>query len=105
MPISAKYFGQNFNGIFYLQTSEWPGLYILNPFNFAEAVVIVTVQGVTALDLSEGHRFPFITDSPLSDIWTSVESKILDHYPYGQNQTLIEINLEHEVKSVSIITN
>lgn len=64
--------------------------------------MVLAVQGVSSLGISEGHKFPFLTDSPLSDTFAALESKILDRYPYAENQTLVDINLEDDVKAVSI---
>uniref|UniRef100_A0A1B6IAR2 Renin receptor n=1 Tax=Homalodisca liturata TaxID=320908 RepID=A0A1B6IAR2_9HEMI len=87
------------------QTSEWPGLYINSPFNFAESVVVVALHGVASLGLNEGHKFPFVADSPLDEIWTSLESKVLERYPYGENQSLVEINCDDDVRAAEINLN
>lgn len=84
-----------------LQTTDWPGVYVTSPFNFAQAVAVLSVQGVSSLGISEGHKFPFLTDSPPGETFAAIESKIVDRYPYGGNQTLIYINLDDDVKKVS----
>lgn len=84
-----------------LQTNEFSGLYINSPFNFAEAVVVVAVHGVSSLEISEGHTFPFSTDSPMEEIWTTLEAKILERYPYSENQSLVEVNFDEDVRAVS----
>lgn len=76
------------------QGSEWSGMAIKNPFNFADGVVGITVPGVASLDLSEGHRFPLITDSQLDETWIALETQVLERFPYDENHTLVRINLE-----------
>lgn len=84
-----------------LQTNEFSGLYINSPFNFAEAVVVVAVHGVSSLGISEGHTFPFSTDSPMEEIWATLEAKILERYPYSENQSLVEVNFDEDLRAVS----
>lgn len=82
------------------QTGEWSGLYVKNPFEFAEAVVAMSVSGVSSLGLTEGHKFPYLQDLPASDIWSTLETKITERCPYGENQILVKIDLEDKVESV-----
>ncbi|PNF23280.1 Renin receptor [Cryptotermes secundus] len=77
--------------------SDWPGLSVSNPFSFAEAAVVVVVDGVSSLGLKEGHHYPLITDEDESVIWQSMHDRILSRYP-GQNATLLRMDLAEEGK-------
>jgi hypothetical protein len=83
------------------QHSDWPGLSVSNPFSFAEAAVVVVVDGVSSLGLKEGHHYPLITDEDESVIWQSLHDRILRHYP-GQNATLLRMDRAEEVGSVHV---
>lgn len=84
------------------QGSDWSGLYVKNPFDFADGVVVVAVPGVASLGLSEGHHFPLVTDLPLDDIWISMETQVLERFPYDENHTLVRINLEEGIERAEI---
>ncbi|XP_054269657.1 ATPase H(+)-transporting accessory protein 2-like isoform X2 [Macrosteles quadrilineatus] len=85
--------------------SDWPGVYITSPFNFAESVVVIAVHGVASLPITDGHKFPYVADSPSDEIWATLESKILERYPYGENQSLVELNLEDDLRASEINLN
>jgi hypothetical protein len=78
------------------QGSDWPGLSVSNPFSFAEATVVVVVDGVSSLGLKEGHHYPLITDEDESVIWQSLHDRVLIRYP-GQNATLLRMDPAEEV--------
>lgn len=61
----------------------------------------MAVHGVSSLGISEGHMFPFSTDSPMEEIWATLEAKILERYPYSENQSLVEVNFDEDVRAVS----
>lgn len=61
----------------------------------------MAVHGVSSLGISEGHTFPFSTDSPMEEIWATLEAKILERYPYSENQSLVEVNFDEDVRAVS----
>jgi hypothetical protein len=82
-----------------MQGSDWPGLSVSHPFSFAEAIVVVVVDGVTSLGLKEGHRYPVVTDEDESVIWQALHDRVLSRYP-GQNATLLRMDLAEEVKCV-----
>ncbi|KAJ8967916.1 hypothetical protein NQ314_002575 [Rhamnusium bicolor] len=42
--------------------SNWQGLYIEDPFNLAETIVSVYVDGVSDIGQQKGHHFPLKTD-------------------------------------------
>lgn len=86
-------------------TSDWPGMYITKPFDFAESVVVIAVHGVASLPINEGHKFPYVADSPADNIWTTLESKILERYPYGENQSLVQLNFDEDVRDNEINLN
>lgn len=70
-----------------------------HPFSFAEAVVVVVVDGVTSQGLKEGHRYPLVTNEDEFDIWQALHDRVLSRYP-GQNATLLRMDLAEEVKCV-----
>uniref|UniRef100_A0A1B6D6Y8 Renin receptor n=1 Tax=Clastoptera arizonana TaxID=38151 RepID=A0A1B6D6Y8_9HEMI len=76
------------------QSSEWKGLSIKSPFKFAIAVVGLAIPGVASLGIPEEHHFPLLTDSLLDETWVSVESSVLERYPYAENLTLVHISLD-----------
>ena len=76
-------------------------MWIKNPFSFADGVVAFAVPGVASLGLPEGHSFPLITDTPLDDVWISMETQVLERFPYDENHTLVRINLEEGKERVS----
>lgn len=86
------------------QHSDWPGLSVSNPFSFAEAAVMVVVDGVSSLGLKEGHHYPLITNEDESVIWQSMHDRILSRYP-GQNATLLRMDLAEEVGHAQFIHN
>jgi hypothetical protein len=75
---------------------------VSNPFSFAEAIVVVVVDGVSSLRLKEGHHYPLITDEDESVIWQSLHDRVLSRYP-GQNATLLRMDLAEEVGGVHML--
>jgi hypothetical protein len=74
---------------------------VSNPFSFAEATVVVVVDGVSSLGLKEGHHYPLITDEDESVSWQSLHDRVLSRYP-AQNATLLRMDLAEEVGSVHV---
>jgi hypothetical protein len=72
---------------------------VSHPFSFAEAIVVVVVDGVSSLGLKEGHRYPLVTDEDESTIWQALHDRVLSRYP-GQKATLLRMDLAEEVKCV-----
>jgi hypothetical protein len=83
------------------QGSDWSGLSVSQPFSFAEATVVVVVDGVSSLGLEDGHHYPLITDEDESVIWQSLHDRVLSHYP-GQNAMLLRMDSAEEVGSAHI---
>lgn len=86
---------------FFVQGSDWSGMLIKNPFSFADGVVAFAVPGVASLGLPEGHSFPLITDSPLEDVWLSLETQVLERFAYEENHTLVRMILDEGKERVS----
>jgi hypothetical protein len=78
------------------QGSDWSGLSVSQPFSFAEATVVVVVDGVSSLGLKDGHHYPLITDEDETVIWQSLHDRVLSRYP-GQNATLLRMDPAEEV--------
>ncbi|KDR20235.1 renin receptor [Zootermopsis nevadensis] len=77
--------------------SDWRGLSVSNPFSFAEAVVVVVVDGVSTLGWQEGHRYPLITDEDESVTWQALHDRVLKRYP-RQNATLLRMDFAEQGK-------
>jgi hypothetical protein len=69
---------------------------VLNPFSFAEAVVVVVVDGVSTLGWQKGHRYPLVTDEDESVTWQALHDRVLKRYP-GQNATLLRMDFAEQV--------
>jgi hypothetical protein len=74
---------------------------VSHPFSFAEATVVVVVDGVPSLGLKEGHHYPLITDEDEAVIWQSLHDRVLSRYP-GQNATLLRMDPAEEVGSMHV---
>jgi len=76
------------------QDSNWQGMYMLDPFNLARAVVTVFVDGVADIGEAKGHHFPLKTDEDESDTYDAMVRRMEDRYPYGGSQFVrVELNL------------
>jgi hypothetical protein len=84
--------------LFLFQGSDWSGLSVSNPFSFAEATVVIMVDGVASMEWKEGHRYSLITDEDESVTWQALYDRVLKRYP-GQNATLLRMDLAEEVES------
>ncbi|RZC33637.1 renin receptor, partial [Asbolus verrucosus] len=74
------------------QYSNWNGVFIEDPFNLAEAIVTIAIDGVANIDNGKGHHFPLRTDEDESEIFTTLEKRVLERYPESNSQ-LVRINL------------
>ncbi|KAJ9577991.1 hypothetical protein L9F63_025148 [Diploptera punctata] len=79
--------------------SDWSGLSVKNPFGFPEATVVISVDGVPDVGLSEGHRYPLNTDEDESVTWQALSDRVLRRY-LGQNATLLRVDLTEQLDSV-----
>jgi hypothetical protein len=74
---------------------------VSNPFSFAEATVVVVVDGVSSLGMKEGHHYPLNTDEDESVSWQSLRGRVLSRYP-ALNATLLRMDLADEVGSAHV---
>lgn len=72
--------------------SNWQGLYIEDPFNLAEALVTVAVDGISSIDQQKGHHFPLRTNEDDLEIYQSLQKRILERYPES-NSNLVKVDL------------
>lgn len=79
--------------------SNWPGLYIEDPFDLPEAIVTISVDGISDISQQKGHHFPLKTDTSELEVFQSLEKKILAHYP-TQNPHLVRIDLSNGLDDV-----
>lgn len=79
--------------------SNWQGIYLIDPFNLARAVVTVTVDGISTLDISKGHNFPLRTDEDESEVYENVKKRVQARYPEEGNH-LIRVDLTDGLSSV-----
>lgn len=79
--------------------SNWPGMYIDDPFNLPEAIVTISVDGVSDISQQKGHHFPLKTDLPELEVFESLERKILAHYP-TENPQLVRVDLSNGLDDV-----
>lgn len=84
------------------KSSNWDGLYIQDPFNLAEALVTVAVDGVSSTDYLKGHNFPLRTDEEADNIYEELVQRIGERYPENNNQ-FVRINLENGLEDVSLL--
>ncbi|CAH1173626.1 unnamed protein product [Phaedon cochleariae] len=79
--------------------SNWGGLYIDNPFEVAQAIVTVYVDGVADIGQHKGHHFPLKTDVNEIKVYKSLKERIVEHYP-DQKTNLVRINLSKGLQEV-----
>ncbi|XP_056630060.1 ATPase H(+)-transporting accessory protein 2 [Diorhabda sublineata] len=79
--------------------STWRGMYLLDPFDVAQAIVTVYVDGVSNIDHQKGHRFPLKTDIGESNIFENLERRIDEHYP-EEKTNLVRIELSNGLEDV-----
>jgi len=75
-------------------------LHLVNPFQVAEAVVTVFVDGVTDLDSGKGHHYPLKTDTDDSETFYSLKERIEARNPNG-NSKIVDINLSDGLDALS----
>ncbi|GJQ82094.1 hypothetical protein Trydic_g6966 [Trypoxylus dichotomus] len=83
------------------QDSNWQGMYLVNPFNIAKAVVTVTVDGISTLDISKGYNFPLRTDEDESEVFEGLKRRIEERYPESEN-TAVRIDLSEGISSLDL---
>lgn len=75
---------------------------VKNPFGYAAGVVGVSVPGLPSLDSSLGHKFPLETNAPLDTVWSSLEMRIGERYPYNDNESVFYLSLDEGNVAVSL---
>lgn len=75
-------------------------MYIENPFNLPEAIVTISVDGLSDINQQKGHHFPLKTDVTESDVFESLERSVLAHSP-DQNPKLVRVDLSNGLDDVS----
>ncbi|XP_022919579.2 ATPase H(+)-transporting accessory protein 2 [Onthophagus taurus] len=75
--------------------SNWQGLYLSDPFNLAENIFSITIDGVSTLDLNKGHFYPLITDVDENEVFSTLQNRILDHNPKDGNR-LLRVDLSQD---------
>lgn len=83
---------------FRLQGNSWSGLYVLNPFDLPKCVVTVYIDGINNFE-DIGHRFTLRNDENEMYTWKSLEMRVKERYPFGNN-ILARINLEDGIDAV-----
>ncbi|KAG5888803.1 hypothetical protein JTB14_007078 [Gonioctena quinquepunctata] len=81
------------------QFSNWRGLYLNDPFNVAQAIVTIDVDGVADIGQQKGHHYPLLTDTDGEQIFNSLKRRIEEHYP-DQKTNLVNIDLSDGLEDV-----
>lgn len=79
--------------------SNWPGMYIEDPFNLPEAIVTISIDGISDINQQKGHHFPLKTDISELEVFQSLERKILAHH-LTQEPLLVRIDLSNGLEDV-----
>lgn len=79
--------------------SSWRGMYLLDPFGVAQAIVTVYVDGVSDIDQQKGHRFLLKTDIGESKIFENLERRINEHYPKEETNA-VRIQLSNGLEDI-----
>ncbi|XP_075220823.1 ATPase H(+)-transporting accessory protein 2 [Lycorma delicatula] len=74
--------------------SDWRGMKVKDPFHYPYGIVGVSVPGLSSLDVSQGHKFPLDTDSPLDDVWSALEWRVAERFPYSENESVYYFSLD-----------
>ncbi|KAK9505003.1 hypothetical protein O3M35_009158 [Rhynocoris fuscipes] len=84
------------------ETPRWSGMVIKDPFQFADAVVVVSIPGVASLDSVQGRTYPLNTDEALDDTWKSLSWRLIDRFPTATNLTLNYLSLDVKSQASSL---
>ncbi|CAH2008007.1 unnamed protein product [Acanthoscelides obtectus] len=79
--------------------SNWQGMYIEAPFELAEAIVTIAVDGVSDIGQQKGHHFPLKTDVGEDKIFQHLERRISSHFP-EQGANLVRIDLANGLEDI-----
>ncbi|KAK6626425.1 hypothetical protein RUM44_008898 [Polyplax serrata] len=73
---------------------NWQGMKINDPFNLAEALVVLYIDGITSLERFDNVRCYKLNNNENMEItWRSLKNKITDRYPM-ENNTIVYLNFE-----------
>lgn len=81
------------------EDSNWQGMYLSDPFNLAEAAVLVYVDGVSDIELVKGHHFPLSTDAD-EGTFSSLRKRISERYGFDDSN-IVHVDLADGLESVS----
>ncbi|XP_025837374.1 renin receptor [Agrilus planipennis] len=81
------------------QSSKWSGMYFTDPFNLAESIVTIAVDGITDLDNGKGISFPLNADESEADVFGALETRIYEQDPDAQ-KNIIRIDLSQGLDSI-----
>lgn len=84
------------------QFSNWKGLYINDPFNLAEGIATVVVEGLPSIDQPKGHHFPLKTDTEDDSIFYTLKDGINLRYPEGVAH-IVHVDLANNLEDVRIV--
>lgn len=79
------------------QFSNWRGLYINDPFDLAEGIATVVVEGLPTIDQPKGHHFPLKTDTEDDSIFYTLKDGINLRYPEAKTQ-IIHVDLANNLE-------
>lgn len=74
-------------------------MYLSDPFNLAEAAVLVYVDGVSDIELVKGHHFPLSTDTD-ERTFSSLRKRISERYGFDDSN-IVHVDLADGLESVS----
>lgn len=82
------------------QSSSWSGMYLVDPFHLADAVVSVVVDGVSDIGSELGHHYPVHTNEGEESTWYALEKRVLERYPESENN-LVRVELDQGQEAVN----
>ncbi|KAF2897437.1 hypothetical protein ILUMI_08737 [Ignelater luminosus] len=80
-------------------SSTWPGMYLTDPFHLAEAIVTISIDGITDLGGGKGHHYPLRTDADDGETFYAMKKRIEERYPDG-NSKIIDIDLSDGLNAI-----
>lgn len=105
-PIDLHLVPEVFSAAFGFTTqgdSDWQGLTISDPFNFAEAVVVLYVDGVPSLGKFDNvHKYPLETNEDEMVVWKIIKNRVIDRFP-TENNTLVRLDLGYGEENIDDI--
>lgn len=77
-------------------------MYLTDPFHLAEAVVTVSIDGITDLGGGKGHHYPLRTNTNDDETFYAMKKRIEERYPDGDSK-IVDIDLSDGLNAVSFI--